>query len=282
MNKEYLENIDRIFISFSGGKTSAYMAKKVIEKYRKTHEIKVLFANTGQEHEKTLEFVDRCDKEFDLDVTWIESNVQHGQRLSSQGVKVDFETACRDGRLFEEMVKKYGISNFAFPHCTRELKTSPMHNYVKKVLGWKKGTYATVIGIRADEIDRINAKFKELKYWYPLADWGITKQCVNNFWKKQPFNLEIPEHLGNCTWCWKKTLKKQMAVIRDMPEAHKVPMQIEEKYKVFRKGDKVLENQVFFRKNKSARDLYEIYESGTVESFVDEQFNDCKESCEPF
>lgn len=281
MNKDYLRGIKRIFISFSGGKTSAYMAKRVIEEYQSTHDIKVLFANTGQEHEKTLEFVNKCDKEFDLEVIWVEPDVRHGERRSSQGIQVDYYSACRDGRLFEEMVKKYGISNFSYPHCTRELKTRPMHNYIKNVIGWKKGTYATVIGIRSDEMDRINQHYKRDIFWYPLIDWKITKTHINNFWFEQSFNLEIPEHLGNCVWCWKKTLKKQMAIIRDMPEAHKVPMYLEEKYSST-KDSQVREKQVFFRKNMSAKDLYKIYEEGNVESFVDNQFNDCKESCEPF
>ena len=58
---------DRISISFSGGKTSAYMTKMLLDHFRKHEpwrEIVVTFANTGQEHEETLKFVDRCDKVF--------------------------------------------------------------------------------------------------------------------------------------------------------------------------------------------------------------------------
>lgn len=274
--------LDNIFVSFSGGKTSAYMAKMIVSNYSATHNVKVIFANTGQEHEKTLEFVDACDKAFGLNVIWIESKTIFNQRKSSQYTVVDFNSATRDGSLFESMIKKYGIPNMTFPHCTRELKTSPMHNYVKKELGWKTGSYTTAIGIRSDEIDRINENYKKFNYWYPLADRGITKNFINDFWSKQPFNLEIPEHLGNCTWCWKKTLKKQMAVIRDIPDAHKVPLMLEAKYPTTIKGENVFNNQTFFRKNKSANELYELYKSGDVSAFVDESFNDCEESCEPF
>jgi 3'-phosphoadenosine 5'-phosphosulfate sulfotransferase (PAPS reductase)/FAD synthetase len=49
-----VKNKDRIFISFSGGKTSAYMAKRIIQEYKDKADIVTVFANTGQEHEKTL------------------------------------------------------------------------------------------------------------------------------------------------------------------------------------------------------------------------------------
>ena len=46
-----------LVISFSGGRTSGYMTKKLLETKKKWKEVLVLFANTGQEHEKTLEFI---------------------------------------------------------------------------------------------------------------------------------------------------------------------------------------------------------------------------------
>lgn len=50
-----------------------------------------LFANTGQEHEKTLEFVDKCDKAWNLNVHWIETVVHYNQRKSSTGARVNFK-----------------------------------------------------------------------------------------------------------------------------------------------------------------------------------------------
>ena len=47
----------RLAISFSGGRSSAVMAKLCIDRYRDTHDILVAFVNTGQEMEDTLRFV---------------------------------------------------------------------------------------------------------------------------------------------------------------------------------------------------------------------------------
>ena len=60
-----------IVCSFSGGETSAYMAIKLKEKYG--DRVKFVFANTSQENEETLIFVDKVDKAYDLGVVWIEA-----------------------------------------------------------------------------------------------------------------------------------------------------------------------------------------------------------------
>lgn len=38
-------------------------------------EILVVFANTGQENEKTLEFVDKCDLFFGFNTVWLEAEI---------------------------------------------------------------------------------------------------------------------------------------------------------------------------------------------------------------
>lgn len=276
LNKQY-PGVRNLFISFSGGKTSALMTKLILDTYKADYNIVVVFANTGQEHPKTLEFIDRCDREFNLGVHWVESVVHHGKRKGCTSKRVDYATACRGPELFEEMIKKYGIPNMSFPHCTRELKTNPLHHYVKSVFGEEK--YITAIGIRFDEMDRINPNFRKLRYAYPLLDWKVTKDDVNKFWRKQSFTLEIPEHLGNCTWCWKKTLRKHMAIMDDLPEAHKVPERLEALYPHAGAG---VGPRVFFRKNQSTKDLRRLYAEGKIIPFEDTYFNDCKESCEAF
>ena len=62
------------------------MAKLIVEKFKDSHEIVTTFANTGDEQEETLEFVDMCDKEFGLDVVWLEAVTHFGdkERLYSQ------------------------------------------------------------------------------------------------------------------------------------------------------------------------------------------------------
>ena len=40
----------KLLVSFSGGRTSGYMTKTVIDKYSNEYDIKVVFANTGFEN----------------------------------------------------------------------------------------------------------------------------------------------------------------------------------------------------------------------------------------
>lgn len=115
-----------LVISFSGGRTSAYMTKLLQEKYGNKREIITIFANTGKEREETLEFVNECDKSFGFRTTWIESYQHHGQRKSPGFRIVDFESASRNGEPFEDMIRKHGIPNVSFPHCSRELKKRPI------------------------------------------------------------------------------------------------------------------------------------------------------------
>src|ERR1700693_4621625 len=60
----------RCLVSFSGGETSAYMTHWLL-KQKPYDEYLVVFANTGQENEATLEFVRQCDEHFGFHTVWI-------------------------------------------------------------------------------------------------------------------------------------------------------------------------------------------------------------------
>ena len=61
-------------ISFSGGRTSAYMLKKIVDAYggRLPDSVSVIFANTGLERPETLDFVDTCAAAWSVTVHWVE------------------------------------------------------------------------------------------------------------------------------------------------------------------------------------------------------------------
>src|SRR6185437_11063399 len=198
----------KLLVSFSGGRTSAYMAHRLMNEF--AGELRFVFANTGCEDERTLIFVDRCAKEWGIEIVWIEALVHHGERVSCTHRIVDFATASRHGEPFEQMILKYGIPNKNFPHCTRELKQRPIQSYMRAI-GWDEEF--TAIGIRSDEPGRINPKREELRLVYPLAHWFPTnKRSINEWWDDQPFKLGLMEHEGNCVWCWKKSLTKLIRI----------------------------------------------------------------------
>lgn len=220
-----------LFISFSGGESSAFMLLWIMSNIAHLYdEIVVIFANTGQENEETLIFVKRIEEHFCINVIWVESVVHPLLGDGTTHNVVDFETANRDGRIFEDVIKKYGIPNASYLHCTRELKTQAMYHYIKTI-GWKNGDYNVAIGIRGDEIDRMDANYLEKGFIYPLIGMvPSTKPHINEFWAKQPFRLNLKGYQGNCKWCWKKTLRKHITIYRENPSFYDFPERMEKEH----------------------------------------------------
>lgn len=244
----------KFLISFSGGRTSAYMTRFILAEMDTTPygEVAVVFANTGQEDPRTLEFVHQCDVQMGFNTVWVEAEVIEG-RASSRARVVSYETASRDGRPYEDVVRKYGIANADFPHCTRELKLRPIHDFIRRGLGWKD--YDTALGIRADEKRRVSARATRDSIVYPLVDWmPTTKEQVNDWWAAQAFDLQVPEHLGNCTWCWKKSDPKLARVFHEAPEVFDFPARLEVEYR--HAGYRGAQDpRVFFRQHRSTEDI---------------------------
>ncbi len=204
--------MNKILVTFSGGRTSAFMAKLIQEhpKYKDCDKLFV-YANTGKEVEPTLEFIDKCDKEFNLNLVWIEANVVHEKQKGTKYTITNFKDAKRKGEPFTDVVKKYGLPSKLYRHCTRELKEIPVHKYAKDVLGKR---YITAIGIRADERHRLGSKDDII---YPLAELGITEEVVRNFWDRQSFDLELKDYEGNCDLCFLKSVRKKLTIIEQNP-----------------------------------------------------------------
>ena len=139
---------DKLLITFSGGRTSAYMTWWLFNEWkdRDNWDKLVVFANTGKESEGTLFFVDECANEWNIDIKWIEGYPSEiGKGWSVNHKLVSYETASRNGEPFEAMIKKLGIPFQSAPFCSPQLKTAPIKNYLRSI-GWTK--YYTAIGIR--------------------------------------------------------------------------------------------------------------------------------------
>lgn len=248
--------MDNLLVSFSGGETSAYMAQWLKNNYKELgyKNIVFVFANTGLENEQTLEFVEKCDKRFLLKLHWVEALVWIGERKGTGYTITDFEHAKRKGEPFEAIIQKYGIPNQATPHCTRELKQAPIKSFARVYFNGED--YHTAIGIRIDEIDRMNAKAKEFGFIYPLIDKKMipsNKPMVNIFWRSMPFRLELKGYQGNCVTCWKKSDKKLYQIAKENPCAFDFMAQMEAKYPI----DPLGHHKTFFRNNRSAKQILE-------------------------
>lgn len=227
------------------------MTQRILREYKDTHEVVVTFANTGLEHEKTLEFVNNCDHHMGFNTVWLEAVVDPQEGKGTRHKIVTFETAARKGEPFEDVISKYGVPYSHFPNCSRELKDSVMTSY-RRSIGWRKNKYQTAIGIRSDEIDRMSLHFRKNKFFYPLVKWGVTQADVKTFWAKQSFDLDLPEHLGNCVTCWKKSDRKLMTIAKENPEAFTFFDRMEKTYPYVGAGPMP---RRFFRMFRSTQDI---------------------------
>jgi len=280
----------KLLISFSGGRTSAYMMYMILnsKEYNQHYDFKIVFANTGKEHEGTLEFVRDCALKFNCEIVWIEA-----KHLDNNGVPftkkgwgvgfkvVDFHTASRNGEPFEEMLSVLGIPCSSAPFCSDQLKRKPIEKYLKSI-GWD--SYWKAIGIRVDEIDRINENRVKKKILYPLVKEFPTKKIeILNWWKNNNFDLNIPLNLGNCDICWKKSFKVLVNNTRDFPERFEWWQQMIDKYAhKSRNSDKAIS---FFRGGKSIKELFEMGQLSQEQLtlFAEEyKLDGCSESCEVY
>lgn len=253
---------ETIICTVSGGRTSAYMAWWLKTHMSWLYDFKFIFANTGQEHPKTLDFVNKVDKHFNLDLIWVEAVVHHGKRKSSSHKVVSYEIADREGRVFEEVIKKYGLPRIGYMHCTRELKINAMNSW-KKANGYKG--CRTALGIRYDEFTRVT---NQKDIIYPLATIAkVTKQDVIDFWKKQPFDLEIKEEEGNCVFCYKKSDIKLSLLAASSPKIFNWISEMEDQY-----GKP---GQFIYRHNRTVRDVMFNLNLPEDKTTVDE----CPEEC---
>ena len=207
-------------ISFSGGRTSAYMLWKILEANNGLpDEAIVCFANTGKEEEATLEFVRDCAKNWNVKIHWIE--YQYAEKPADRWKEVTFETASRNGEPFFQLIDQNGspyLPNPVARICTAKLKIRAIHAFLKSK-GWEHNENMDWVGIRADEMRRANKMDRERT---PLVTDGVTKQTVGDFWKSQEFDLGLPNMNGvtmhgNCDLCFLKPTHQIISLIRENP-----------------------------------------------------------------
>ena len=215
-------------ISFSGGRTSAYMLWCVLQSNDGLPDDSVvLFANTGKEDEATLEFVRDCGEHWGVPITWLEW--QDAEEAQHRFKVVDFASASRNGEPFEALIRKKNyLPNPVTRFCTVDLKIKPFANYCRHHLGWDD--WDNLVGIRSDEprrVAKIRANpsdgMKGIHRLMPLADAGVTRQDVAKFWSKQPFDLGLPNiggvtYHGNCDLCFLKGASQILSLIAEKPE----------------------------------------------------------------
>jgi len=239
-------------ISFSGGRTSAYMLRRILDVGLQP-DVHVMFANTGKERPETLDFVHAVETRWDCPITWLEYRRQYLPKYRSADreqaaasarvhagvvnhpkpkgmhepgfVEVTYATASRNGEPFNNLIEMVALPNMTTRLCTQEMKI----RVIKKAMLARGYTYwDNVVGIRADEPKRVAIlRAPTGQRWdnvVPLADAGVTKAAVLAYWAAAPFDLQLPldengeTYGGNCDLCFLKSTAKRAKLAREFPE----------------------------------------------------------------
>jgi 3'-phosphoadenosine 5'-phosphosulfate sulfotransferase (PAPS reductase)/FAD synthetase len=209
-------------ISFSGGRTSALMLRRILDAHggQLPADVHVAFANTGKERPETLRFVHECEARWGVRIHWLEwratpsraagtaslaswltENDPERRMVADAGFEeVGFNSASRHGEPFAALIAmKQRLPNWQERWCTEFLKVWVLTAFAA-AHGWAPGSYLEVIGLRDDEQHRIlramsNAEFRwdrKLKHevprdpprrvFFPLQRAGIRKVDVLTFW----------------------------------------------------------------------------------------------------
>lgn len=215
-------------ISFSGGRTSGYMLRQILDRGLEP-DVHVLFCNTGKEDDRTLDFVRDCAVNWNVRIRWLQYRRRYlpeyrseevaaaaarlrahfgfefgpppgDQRDEEPGfVEVSYETAARTNdppsvhHPFTNLVMLSGVPNAATRLCSTEMKTRVMKRFM---LANGYDEWWNVVGMRADEPKRVKKLLqKPPERWEnlaPLAEAGVTEAEVLRFWREQPFDLQLP------------------------------------------------------------------------------------------
>lgn len=283
-----LKDNKNILCTVSAGYSSIMMAIKLREWYP-DHHIVYVMANTSKERKESLEFMNQCDIEYKLNMTWVEAV------FNERGKGVDFKTVDyknleRNGEIFEQGIKKLGIPCKINKWCNRDMKIVPIKKFADWIGCFGGEKYSIAVGMRTDEMDRIKKDYKINNTFYPLIDNNISKKERNLFWSKQPIKIKIPAYKGNCDLCFAKSNRKLTTIIKEEPNIadwwgkmidkySKISIEGKPSYNIYAENG----GMNFFRENRSIEDLVKLaqqpFRKATDEYIYESDLFDAEDEC---
>lgn len=261
-------------VSFSGGRTSAYMVHLMLKIDPDAHYI---FMDTGAEHPATYEFVRNVVRNWGINLTCLRVVPNPEMRKASTYEVLTVDQIGPDLEPWKRMLRKYGHPYVGGAFCTDRMKTVPFRKYCEEHFG--KGNYVTWLGIRTDEPKRLRPRYG-FAYLANISDFE--KQDILDWWEEQDFDLGIQEHLGNCVFCIKKSLQKVALAAKDEPGLALEFVQMLEQNDI--KDDKIM-----YRNNNSLSQVIALFGdterdelASRMRSMRQYDTGSCSESCEAF
>jgi len=222
-------------ISFSGGRTSAFMLNKILQAHNGVlpDSCHVVFANTGKEMPQTLDFIEDCSNNWDVEIVWLELSeiIKDGYKPTPNSrdwifkYKITNKQECsKNGEPFELLIDHYGkLPNATNRFCTYLMKQRAIAWY-EKINGLDNPDH--ILGLRYDEphrVHRVRARKEKKEIITPLYDAKHTKYEVEEFWNKSNFDLNLIYRnghtvFGNCDMCFLKGKNQLNYMIKQKPE----------------------------------------------------------------
>jgi hypothetical protein len=239
----------------SGGRTSARMAYLV--------DAVLCFQNTGREASKTYEFIEKLEQDLGREIVRLEFRAPPRGEPPRKAVFeiVEHRRLDRCGGVFKDMLEclrtyraKHKAAGPIAPWarsriCTAYLKIRTQRKYCLS-LGWgNQREYVEYVGFRADEplrVAKMRGRNAELgtDERAPLFDLGITREDVLEFWGEKPFDLDLPEHMGNCTGCFLKDERDLASALLEAETDAQWWIDVEDDYAPMRRGGRSSYRQV--------------------------------------
>lgn len=287
-------------VNFSGGRTSAYLVYLFEQAKKMQPELKVeyVFCDTGAEHPKTYDFIRQVVRHFNINLTCIRTHIPLEYGFGAVPVVISLEQIGQDLKPFLNVCEKHGTPTVAAPLCSDRMKGIPADKYCNEKYGRFK--FYKWLGIRADEQRRIKVvtdqldmfdkptkKKMKLKYMAQISNFE--KVDVLEFWENMPFNLDLPDVLGNCIFCIKKGENKLALAARYEPEMAKEFISMINSDSVHQRPTRELPPDIMYRNHMSLEAIikkWEIIPTIDIENQIkygkQEAAGSCGESCEAF
>ncbi|HEJ9057186.1 TPA: phage N-6-adenine-methyltransferase [Serratia fonticola] len=268
--------------SLSGGRSSGVLVHLLEQRRVAGVDVKYIFMDTGAEHPGTYDFVRNIVKHWNIDLICLRV-VVNPKLGKGNGYKViGVDEIGPDLQPWRDVCAKYGTPYVHGAFCTRTMKLEPFERYCKDHFE----SYHTWIGIRADEPKRLKER-DGVSYLADISDFE--KSDVLAWWKEQPFDLEIPEHDGNCLFCVKKGINKVALAARDNPEMCQEFLEVITSDSVRVVDRRQQENKIMYRGNNSLESIIAMFSdhsrdeiAATIRGGGGDASGSCTESCEVF
>ncbi|WP_449567075.1 phosphoadenosine phosphosulfate reductase domain-containing protein [Lelliottia nimipressuralis] len=269
-------------VSFSGGRTSARLMYLKNQERLKGDDIHFLFMDTGAEHPATYKFIRDIVAHWNIPLVCLRVVINPALGKPNNYEVVPIDKIGPDLKPWRDICSKYGTPYFGGPLCTRAMKTEVFQRYCTEMFGRK--SYHTWLGIRADEPKRLKPR-DGVSYLADISDED--KPDILAWWKQQPFDLQLPEHLGNCVFCIKKGLNKLALAERDEPQLAAEFWQMIHEPSVRVVESRKYDGNIMYREHNSLKSVIALFTEHSREEIASTirggggyASGSCSESCE--